>query len=106
VVEGVKVADAIILAYAREKTPFFPARTDGVIDIIPADLVANSLILAADRSAGDAGETPNISVFNRIGKSTHDRPDEAFAPVGNNRNAGAYERLYPKGTPKRDFRNY
>ena len=36
-VEGVKVADAIILAYAREKTPFFPARVNGVIDIIPAD---------------------------------------------------------------------
>ena len=46
-VEGVKVADAIILAYAREKTPFFPARANGVIDIVPADLVANSLIMAA-----------------------------------------------------------
>ncbi|HLZ19602.1 MAG TPA: fatty acyl-CoA reductase, partial [Smithellaceae bacterium] len=46
-VEGVKVADAIILAYAREKTPFFPARANGVIDIVPADLVANSLILAS-----------------------------------------------------------
>ncbi len=45
-IEGVKVADAIILAYARGKTRFFPAMPDQVIDIIPADLVANSVLLA------------------------------------------------------------
>lgn len=45
-IEGVKVADAIILAYARGRTSFFPAKPDGVIDIIPADLVANSILLA------------------------------------------------------------
>ena len=45
-IEGVKVADAIILAYARGKTRFFPAKVDEVIDIIPADLVANSILLA------------------------------------------------------------
>ena len=44
-IEGVKVADAIILAYAREKVTFFPGNKDGIIDIIPADLVANSIIL-------------------------------------------------------------
>jgi alcohol-forming fatty acyl-CoA reductase len=46
-IEGVKVADAVILAYARGKTSFFPARRDEVIDIIPVDLVANSIVLAA-----------------------------------------------------------
>lgn len=46
-IEGVKVADAIIMAYAREKVSFFPGKANGVIDIIPADLVANSLILAS-----------------------------------------------------------
>jgi len=45
-IEGVKVADAIILAYARGKTSFFPAKVDEIIDIIPADLVANSILLA------------------------------------------------------------
>lgn len=45
-IEGVKVADAVILAYARGKTSFFPARPEGIIDIIPADLVANSILLA------------------------------------------------------------
>lgn len=45
-IEGVKVCDAILLAYAREKVSFFPARKAGVVDIIPVDLVANSVILA------------------------------------------------------------
>lgn len=46
-IEGVKVADAIILAYAREKISLFPGNRNAVIDIIPADLVANSIVLSA-----------------------------------------------------------
>ncbi|MAA63608.1 MAG: dehydrogenase [Alteromonadaceae bacterium] len=45
-IEGVKVADAIILAYAREKVAVFPGKRSGVIDVIPADLVANSIIMS------------------------------------------------------------
>lgn len=45
-IEGVKVADAIILAYAREKVALFPGKRSGIIDVIPADLVANSIILS------------------------------------------------------------
>jgi hypothetical protein len=45
-IEGVKVADAIILAYARGKTRYFPAKPREVVDIVPADLVANSIVLA------------------------------------------------------------
>jgi alcohol-forming fatty acyl-CoA reductase len=45
-IEGVKVADAVILAYARGKTSFFPALPRQVIDIIPADLVASSILMA------------------------------------------------------------
>ena len=44
-IEGVKVADAIILAYAREKVTLFPGKRSGVIDVIPVDLVANAIIL-------------------------------------------------------------
>jgi len=46
-IEGVKVADAIIMAYARQKVTFFPGNRKAILDIIPADLVANSIILAA-----------------------------------------------------------
>ena len=45
-IEGIKVADAIVFAYARGKIAYFPANDDAVMDIIPADLVANSIILA------------------------------------------------------------
>lgn len=45
--EGVKVADAVILAYARGRTSFFPARPEGIIDVIPADLAANAILLAS-----------------------------------------------------------
>lgn len=44
-IEGVKVADAILLAYAKQKVSFFPARKAGIVDIIPVDLVANSVLL-------------------------------------------------------------
>lgn len=51
-IEGVKVADAIIMAYARQKVTFFPGDPNGVLDIIPADLVANSIILSAAEALG------------------------------------------------------
>jgi alcohol-forming fatty acyl-CoA reductase len=44
-IEGVKVADAILMAYAREKVVFFPGNPNGIVDIIPVDLVANSIII-------------------------------------------------------------
>ncbi|MBD2858147.1 SDR family oxidoreductase [Spongiibacter sp. KMU-158] len=45
-IEGVKVADAILLAYARGKVSFFPGKRNGVIDVIPADLVSNSILIS------------------------------------------------------------
>lgn len=52
-IEGVKVADAIILAYAREKVTVFPGKRSGIIDVIPVDLVANAIILAAAEAQGE-----------------------------------------------------
>lgn len=52
-IEGVKVADALILAYAREKVTFFPGKRSAVIDVIPADLVANSVILSLAESLSE-----------------------------------------------------
>ena len=45
--EGIKVADALIFAFARGKLSFFPGDDSGILDVIPADLVANSIILSA-----------------------------------------------------------
>ncbi|HZW12741.1 MAG TPA: fatty acyl-CoA reductase [Noviherbaspirillum sp.] len=55
-IEGVKVADAIILAYARGKTSLFPAKPDEIIDIVPADLVANSVLLATAEALSDPNQ--------------------------------------------------
>jgi len=57
--EGVKVADAVILAYARGRTSFFPARPSGIIDVIPADLVANAILLAAAEATEGPAQGPN-----------------------------------------------
>jgi alcohol-forming fatty acyl-CoA reductase len=45
--EGIKVADPIILAYARGMVARFPGGGSGVLDIVPVDLVANACVAAA-----------------------------------------------------------
>jgi nucleoside-diphosphate-sugar epimerase len=54
-IEGVKVADAIILAYAREKVTLFPGKRSGVIDVIPVDLVANAIVLSLAEALAEPG---------------------------------------------------
>ncbi|MFD2229513.1 fatty acyl-CoA reductase [Alkalimarinus sediminis] len=54
-IEGVKVADAMIMAYARQKVSFFPGRKDSLMDIIPADFVSNSILYSAAKSIKDPG---------------------------------------------------
>lgn len=56
-IEGIKVADAIVFAYARGKIAYFPANDNGIMDIIPADLVANSIILAMTKVCVSPNET-------------------------------------------------
>ncbi|MBK1886863.1 fatty acyl-CoA reductase [Marinobacter sp. DY40_1A1] len=56
-IEGVKVADAIILAYAREKVTLFPGKRSGIVDVIPVDLVANSIILAVAEALSEPPES-------------------------------------------------
>ncbi|MEH6345929.1 MAG: fatty acyl-CoA reductase [Bermanella sp.] len=46
-VEGVKVADAMIYAYAKGRVSIFPGDEKGVLDVIPVDLVANAVTLAS-----------------------------------------------------------
>ena len=52
-IEGVKVADAIILAYAREKVSLFPGRRKSITDVIPADLVGIAILLSVAEALGD-----------------------------------------------------
>ncbi|WP_022910313.1 HAD-IB family hydrolase [Aestuariimicrobium kwangyangense] len=46
-IEGFKMADPIILAYARGELPEFPASPDAVIDIVPCDHVVNAIVAVA-----------------------------------------------------------
>jgi alcohol-forming fatty acyl-CoA reductase len=46
-IEGFKMAEPLILAYGRGALPEFPGVPDGVVDIIPVDLVANALVAVA-----------------------------------------------------------
>lgn len=43
-IEGFKMAEPLILAYGRGELPDFPAVPDGVLDIIPVDIVVNALL--------------------------------------------------------------
>jgi alcohol-forming fatty acyl-CoA reductase len=56
-IEGVKVTDAILLAYARGKVSIFPGRKAGIVDIIPVDLVANAVILSAAEALRQPGQS-------------------------------------------------
>ena len=46
-IEGIKVVDPVILAYARGMVSRFPGADSGVFDIVPVDLVANACVAAA-----------------------------------------------------------
>jgi HAD superfamily hydrolase (TIGR01490 family) len=48
-IEGFKMAEPIILAYGRGELPEFPAVPDGVLDVIPVDLVVGAIIAAASQ---------------------------------------------------------
>jgi alcohol-forming fatty acyl-CoA reductase len=54
-IEGFKMAEPIILAYGRGSIPEFPGIPEGIVDIIPADLVVNTVlaVAAADPPAPD-----------------------------------------------------
>src|SRR5207249_11369953 len=48
-IEGFKMAEPVILAYGRGAIPEFPAIPDGVMDVIPVDLVVNAMVAVAAR---------------------------------------------------------
>lgn len=62
-IEGIKVADAVIFGYARKGVDALPGREAAVLDVVPADVVANAMLLAsADllvRSTSNSKSTDN-----------------------------------------------
>lgn len=58
-VEGLKVADPLIDAISRGRLPDFPANKEVTLDIIPVDIVVNTILAAMPRVAREKG----ISVY-------------------------------------------
>lgn len=48
-IEGFRVAEPVILAYGRGALPEFPGIPEGVLDLIPVDMVANAILAVASR---------------------------------------------------------
>ncbi|WP_433652915.1 HAD-IB family hydrolase [Micromonospora zamorensis] len=46
-IEGFKMAEPLILAFGRGQLSEFPGRPDGILDIIPVDLVVNAILAVA-----------------------------------------------------------
>lgn len=46
-ITGLRMSEPIIIAYGRGVLPQFPGLPDGVIDLVPVDIVANAVITAA-----------------------------------------------------------
>src|SRR5204862_1323102 len=55
-IEGFKMAEPIILAYGRGAIPEFPGIPEGILDLIPVDLVVSAMLAVASRSPEDARE--------------------------------------------------
>jgi fatty acyl-CoA reductase len=55
--EGIKVADPLILAYAARGLTHLPGRASNLIDIVPVDQVANACVAAAAHPPGEGVRT-------------------------------------------------
>jgi fatty acyl-CoA reductase len=60
-IEGFKMAEPIILAYGRGSIPEFPGLPEGVIDIIPVDLVVNAMLAIAATAPRDRPRYYHVS---------------------------------------------
>lgn len=59
-IDGLRMADPIIVAYGRGKLAEFPAREDIPIDVIPVDFVANAMIATLPVKA--KGKSPDSEI--------------------------------------------
>lgn len=102
-IEGIKVADAIVFAYARGKMEYFPANPHGVMDIIPADLVANSVILSMVKAIRSSNETHIYQCCSSssnpvtVAELKRAMVDEAQA------NHKSYPKLFKQNKPAKEF---
>ena len=63
--DGFKVAEPIILGYARGEIPDFPGRVEGLCDIVPVDCVVNCVLAAASAKLEGGKQVFQVSTGNR-----------------------------------------
>jgi hypothetical protein len=59
--EGFKVADPLIIAYASRGLTHLPGRADNPIDLVPVDCVANACVVAAALPSADGNRAIAVS---------------------------------------------
>lgn len=60
-IEGFKMAEPIILAYGRGAIPEFPAIPEGILDVIPVDLVVGAMLAVCATEPGDGPRYYHVS---------------------------------------------
>ncbi|GGK67278.1 fatty acyl-CoA reductase [Amphritea balenae] len=96
-IEGIKVADAMIYAYGKSRLSVFPGKKDGILDIIPVDLVANATVLALAESASIA---KGVRVYQCCSGKTNPLKLSGFVQLMHEEAKENYHQ-YPKLFPKR-----
>ncbi|MBB5830310.1 HAD-IB family hydrolase [Brachybacterium aquaticum] len=61
-IDGYKVADPLIMAYARGMLPEFPGLADSILDVIPVDHVVNVIVALATQETTRRGEDAYFQV--------------------------------------------
>ncbi len=59
-IRGFRMAEPIILSYARGLLKEFPGVPEGIIDVIPVDLVVSAIVAAAQNPQPDSTHDPDI----------------------------------------------
>ncbi|KAL8479872.1 hypothetical protein ACS0TY_026714 [Phlomoides rotata] len=73
-IEGVRTLDAIFAAYGKGKLKFFVGDPDSILDMIPGDMVVNSMVAAiarnGNRNGNDKATGGDLFVYH-VGSSRH-----------------------------------
>ncbi len=91
-IDGFKVADPLIMAYAKGALPEFPGLPDSVLDVIPVDYVVNVMLALGE--AGPSGPRPRRD---RLLPGVLRRLEPAAVPPDVRRGAGLLPAASPRG---------
>ncbi|KQK09277.1 hypothetical protein BRADI_2g47121v3 [Brachypodium distachyon] len=56
-IEGIKTIDSVILGYAKQALKFFLVDPDTIMDVIPGDMVVNTMMVAMVAHSGEQAQT-------------------------------------------------